>query len=58
MLTHDTNTVIRQALFYAAMQGRIEILEELLAHGAQLGLKDEDGRTALFYALEASLLVY
>jgi ankyrin repeat protein len=34
------------------MQGRSEIVEQLLAHGADITRKDEDGRTALFYALE------
>jgi len=34
------------------MQGRSVILEQLLAHGADMTVRDEDGRTALFYALE------
>ena len=41
------------ALMHAAAEGNIEVVQVLLAHGADPALKDIDGDNAEFFAREA-----
>ena len=43
----------RTALITAAARGHLDIVQVLLAGGADANIKDKTGRTALFHALEA-----
>jgi len=50
------DTYGQTALFYAALKGRVEVLDLLSKSGSEIDLVDHNGETPIFYSLKSASL--